>query len=89
MKKPDLKPCPFCGKEAIVQKKSSGHNKVNGEYTASFFIGCKSCKIGFSCDSTFVLNCGEVMFIHNGYEEAKTLWNTRVSKEVADNVEAR
>ena len=71
-----LKPCPFCGKDAIMQKKSSGH-KGNGEYTASFFIGCEACKIGFTRESTFILDCGEVKFIRNGYEEARELWNTR------------
>lgn len=82
MKQNELKPCPFCGKEAIMQKKSSGH-KGSGEYTASFFIGCDSCKIGFTRESTFVLDCGEVSFIRNGYEEAKELWNTRASQEVS------
>ena len=77
----NLKPCPFCGKEAIIQKKSSGQG--NGEYTASFFIGCDSCKIGFTRESTFVLDCDEVSFIRNGYEEAKELWNRRVNDENA------
>ena len=76
-----LKPCPFCGKEAIIQKKSSGQG--NGEYTASFFIGCDSCKIGFTRESTFVLDCDEVSFIRNGYEEAKELWNRRANDENA------
>ena len=78
----ELKPCPFCGKKAIVQQKTSGY-KRNEEYTASFFIGCDSCKIGFTRESSFVLDCAEVSFIHNGYEEAKKLWNTRVSQEVS------
>lgn len=40
-------------------------------------------EIGFTRESTFVLNCGEVYFIHNGYEEAKELWNRRESDENA------
>ena len=74
-----LKPCPFCGKEAIIQKKSSGQG--NGKYTASFFIGCDSCKIGFTRESTFVLDCDEVSFIRNGYEEAIKAWNRRANDE--------
>lgn len=40
-------------------------------------------EIGFTRESTFVLNCGEVSFIRNGYEEAKELCNRRVSDENA------
>lgn len=79
----ELKPCPFCGKEATMRKNCNGH-KGSGEYTATFFIGCDSCRIGFTRESIFVLGFGEVSFIRNGYEEAKELWNTRAKEYVKD-----
>lgn len=79
----ELKPCPFCGKKAIVWQKTGGY-KGSGEYTASFFIGCDSCRIGFARESIFVLDCAEVSFTHNGYEEAEKLWNTRAKEYVKD-----
>lgn len=40
-------------------------------------------EISFTRESTFVLDCGEVSFIQNGYEEAKELWNRRANDENA------
>jgi hypothetical protein len=80
----NLKPCPFCGKKAVVQKISTGNNG-SGVFTASFRIGCDSCKIGFVRESKFVLDKSEVIFIHNGYEEVKELWNSRfIDGETSD-----
>lgn len=83
MKRGELKPCPFCGKEATAKKKSSGHNGC-GEYIATFFVGCESCKIGFTRDSVFDLDYGEIFFVRNGYEEAKEIWNNRVTREAGE-----
>ena len=80
----NLKPCPFCGKKAVSQKISTGNNG-SGVFTASFKIGCDTCKIGFVRESKFVLNNSEVVFIHDGYDEAKEIWNTRfIDGETSD-----
>lgn len=72
-----LKSCPFCGEKASVSEKSYG-NKSNGTFTATYSIGCNTCKIFFTRESTFHLELGLPVFDMNGYEEAKSLWNRRV-----------
>lgn len=72
-----LKPCPFCGREAVNREKSHGHTG-SGEFTARFHIGCENCGIGFECESRFRINGSELVFIHDGYEKAKEKWNRRV-----------
>lgn len=41
-----LKPCPFCGGKATMREYSNGH-KGNGEFTASYKVGCEKCQIYF------------------------------------------
>ena len=76
----EFKPCPFCGKEAVCRETSHGHGGV-GLFTATFFVGCDECKVGFSHQSQFKLKGAEVEFINNGYEMAKNRWNRRAVEE--------
>ena len=74
-----LKPCPFCGKEAICKETSHGHSGA-GVFLATFFVGCDDCKVGFTRQSQFKLKGATVEFIHNGYKEASDHWNRRECK---------
>lgn len=68
----EIKSCPFCGKEATVQEKACGHSS-NGNFTATYHVGCTDCKVNFVRNSVFHLEKGVPVFEHNGYEEAVEL----------------
>lgn len=74
----ELKPCPFCGRAAIIKEFSNGY-KANGKFTASYSCGCKNCEIFFKDTSIFVLEHGKPKFEHDGYEEVVNAWNKRVN----------
>ncbi len=76
----EFKPCPFCGKEAACRETSHGHGG-SGIFTATFFIGCDECKIGFSHQSQFKLKGADVEFVNNGYEKARNRWNRRANED--------
>ena len=80
-----LKPCPFCGGKATMREYSNGH-KGNGEFTASYKVGCEKCQIYFLRESRFVLENGYPKFIVNGYETATGLWNTRPVPEEKEGI---
>jgi hypothetical protein len=75
----ELKPCPFCGKPATERECSCGHTG-NGEFTATYSIGCDECKISFVRQSRFRLVKGQPHFICNGYDEAVKAWNRRAKE---------
>ena len=73
----NLKPCPFCGEEAVSRQTSLGHSG-DGRFTATIFVGCDRCHVGFHYESVFRLNGASVEFILNGYEMASEKWNRRL-----------
>lgn len=76
----ELKPCPFCGGEAIIAEYANGH-KGDGIFTASYRVGCNACKVYFCYNSEFHLVNGQPEFICNGYELATEAWNKRANYE--------
>lgn len=77
MNKEEIKLCPFCGGEAEIRKYGFGHGG-NGEFKASYQVGCNKCKIYFKFESIFKLENGQPEFIINGYDECIKAWNRRV-----------
>jgi len=81
-----LKPCPFCGGEAIY-KTLSKFTRNNGKdfvvgYT--FAVGCKECYISlpktYSVD--FLMNTkGEIIPNTDDREKAQEQWNRRANNE--------
>ena len=72
----ELKPCPFCGKDAACREKAHGHTG-RGEFTTQYFVGCDECNVGFTHESRFRLKGSEVIFSVDGYKKAKESWNRR------------
>lgn len=75
-----LKPCPFCGGEATIREFACG-STGNGEFSASYEVGCKDCKIKFLRESKFSLINGHPVFSKNGYDECINAWNRRANDE--------
>lgn len=72
-----IKPCPFCGSAAIVDRNNS--NTTNrDEFETTFRIGCNKCDVYFVRRSRFVLDGDNVNYILNGYQDALEHWNARV-----------
>ena len=77
-----LKPCPFCGGEATIREFACG-STGNGEFSASYEVGCNDCKIKFLRESKFSLINGHPVFSKNGYDECIDAWNRRTNDENA------
>ena len=60
----------------------------NGEFTASYEIGCSKCGISIKRETRLVLENGYPKFIKNGFEEAKQIWNSRFDTAQNENTEA-
>lgn len=71
-----LKPCPFCGGKAYIQKLTSGYTG-SGEFIAGYEVGCKTCNIKFKAESRFALIDGQPVFKTNGYDRCVEQWNRR------------
>lgn len=78
VQKKDLRHCPFCGDEATIREFATGC-RGNGEFTASYKVGCGPCGIYFTRESRFTLENGYPVFSTNGYDVAVELWNRRAS----------
>lgn len=80
MKTLELKPCPFCGGEAVIEKVSSGYN-CRGGFIETYKAGCITCKIYFKRESEFYMENTQPVFMKNGYEDAVKAWNTRYGED--------
>ncbi len=65
----ELKPCPFCGGEAILteEKICLGH----GEYPEEYFVKCKTCRARGSAKIAYGLTTEQCKDL------AKECWNRR------------
>ncbi len=73
----DLKPCPFCGGEAMIRKRDEGWK--HGHITDSFAVKCTKCGASlppFESD-IWIDRHGSVHTDTNGYEDALKAWNGR------------
>ena len=78
----NLRECPFCGGKAEIKTTNTGYSA--GEFSASYEVGCPSCKIRFKGTSYFVLKGGQPVVSVDGYNECIIEWNRRVSDGTSD-----
>lgn len=73
-----LKPCPFCGGEAIVELKSIGSGPGNS-FSQDHVVKCKKCgaTTGKQYHTRFYREDGEFKVVEDGYAEAVNDWNHR------------
>jgi hypothetical protein len=66
MKNPELKPCPFCGKEALIQLDSDHH----GDF---FNLGCSD----INCMAKWMFYTRDIEDLDKSIEK----WNTRIPEQ--------
>lgn len=79
----DLKPCPFCGKRAVLINVTKGYNYRNEALIDSFRVRCDGCLATTdSFESDIRINEeGKVLIKHNGAVEAIEAWNRRCKND--------
>ena len=81
MKEIELKPCPFCGGEAKIQKVSNYHDSYVSGFT--FTIQCSKCLLQLPTTFSvgFLLSEKGDVIVAGAYdgviEDAKAIWNRR------------
>lgn len=77
-----LKPCPFCGKDAvviIVNNKTQCKNDGSVIFGVTYKIGCPDCEIKFAANSLFIpKKDGNIETVENGYKMVADAWNRRI-----------
>ncbi len=72
----ELKPCPFCGEKASVEKMSAA--LTGSAFVQNYRLGCKKCQITFWGNIEFALDYnGELIIYKNGLKDAAEKWNRR------------
>ena len=77
---PKLKPCPFCGGEAVFKCCSTGHS--GGDISWSYKVHCISCGVEVPSRAEFkttfrIGNDGKISFVNDDRWKAAELWNKR------------
>ena len=75
-----LKPCPFCGGGATIREFACG-STGNGEFSASYEVGCKDCKIKFLRESELSRSKGKPVVQKSGYDGCSDAWNRRANDD--------
>lgn len=70
----ELKPCPFCGGEALLERKSRCFNKGKSEHAA--YVRCNSCNA--RSPRIFFSWYGKTSTCEEAVKVAVTAWNGRV-----------
>lgn len=74
----ELKPCPFCGSEAVIKEYGVG-NRKNTTFT-DYKMGCEKCEIWFRGRTEVGIADGKPYMIEDGYTKAIEKWNKRVNE---------
>lgn len=77
MENRELKPCPFCGREAKITNTANGYG--SGYFTSDYEVGCVECKIRFRGTSCFTMKEGVPFVSIDGYKETVDRWNRRAN----------
>ena len=77
---PKLKPCPFCGREAVFKCYSTGHS--GGDISWSYKVHCISCGVEVPSLTEFKTTLrigydGKISFVTDDRWKAAELWNKR------------
>ncbi|MDO5785566.1 MAG: Lar family restriction alleviation protein [Eubacteriales bacterium] len=79
---PELKPCPFCGGEAIIS--TSSHD--SSHYCVGFVFGIECTECGIQLPGRFKVEFslrddGEINILNDERQTAAGLWNRRAKNE--------
>ena len=78
-----LKPCPFCGGKAILQRVYSGYSTGPTTIKDIWEITCENgcCKTNKYTDNIYHDTNGEIVAEANGAQQAIEIWNKRPENE--------
>lgn len=71
-----LKPCPFCGKSPVINKRSNTID--SGCFRIEYAIGCNNCHTAFKAETHLEVKDGVPCIVQDGYKECIEKWNRRV-----------
>lgn len=77
-----LKPCPFCGREAVFVIKS--HSSSHRDVGFNFFIQCSKCYTRLPQEYSLTLRLdedGNISTTSDGRKDAEEAWNRRADNE--------
>lgn len=74
----EMKPCPFCGGEAIVELKDIGSGPSR-MFSQTHEVKCKKCgaNTGKQYHTRFYREDGKFIVLEDGYAQAVSDWNRR------------